>query len=73
MASGICDTGKTRLSYADIRPTCRISASRQGVGNVESTAIGFVRNGAKVVGTVPTLIKRDKCSPIQFKPVDGPC
>ena len=73
MNSGICDTGKTRLSYADIRPACRISPSMQGIGNVESTAIGFVRNGARVTGTIPTLIVKDACSTVKFKPVDGPC
>lgn len=73
MVSGICDTGKTRLSYADTRPSCRISPSMQGAGNVESTAIGFVKNGATVTGHLPQLIARDACAPVPLKAVEGPC
>lgn len=71
--NGICDTGRTRLDYADIRPGCKISPSMQGAGNVESTAIGFVRNGTVVEGQLPTLIARDKCAPVYLAPVEGPC
>lgn len=73
MANGICDTGRTRLDYAINKPACRLSPSMQGAGNVESTAIGFVSNGASVTGALPTYLKRDKCAPVPLKSVEGPC
>lgn len=73
MANGICDTGKTRLDYAIQTPGCALSPSMQGNGNVESTAIGFVKNGASVQGHLPKYLHRDKCAPVPLKPVEGPC
>lgn len=73
MAQGICDTLKTRLSFADTRRTCRIAPSFIGRGNVESTAIGFVRDGEGVTGYLPTLVRRDKCASVYLKPAQAPC
>lgn len=73
MANGICDTGRTRLDFADTRPACKLSPSYIGIGNVESTPIGFVRNGAKVEGALPELLSRDKCARVNLKPASGIC
>lgn len=72
-STGMCDTGKTRLSYADVRASCRLSPAQIGLGNVESSPIGFVQNGAKVTGFLPGLVGRDRCAPVHLKPVQGPC
>lgn len=73
MASGICDTGKTRLSFADTRRSCRLSPAGIGLGNVETTAIGFVQNGQKVAGFLPGHVTRDRCASVYRKPVCAPC
>ena len=73
MASGICDTGRTRLSFADVRAACRLSPAQIGLGNVESTAIGFVQNGQIVEGFLTKGIKRDLCTQVPLKAVEGPC
>ena len=73
MASAICDTGKTRLSFADTRRSCRLSPAMIGRGNVESTPIGFVHNGETVKAIVPEVISRDKCASVYRKPACAPC
>lgn len=73
MSSSICDTGRTILDFADTRATCRISRSFQGLGNVESTPIGFLQNGQTVTGHLPTLPRRDPCSFPYLKPARGVC
>lgn len=73
MAFSTCDTGKTRLDFADVRHACRLSPAQIGVGNVESTPIGFVQNGANVTGYLPTELKRSRCKSVKFKSVEGPC
>lgn len=73
MANGICDTGRTRLDFADVRAACRLSPAQIGLGNVESTAIGFVQNGAIVTGSLPKGIKRDRCTQVPLKSVEAPC
>ena len=73
MPTGICDTGKTRLSFADTRRSCRLSPSGLGLGVVETTPIGFVKDGANVTGFLPTMVGRDKCASVYRKPVCPPC
>lgn len=73
MASGICDTGRTILDYADRRPACTISPSFQGLGNVQQTAIGLVRDGQLITGSLPEGLVRAKCAPVRRKPADAPC
>lgn len=73
MSTGICDSGRTRLSFADRRRTCRLSPAMIGLGNVETTAIGHVQNGQKVEGFLPTLIGRDQCASVYRKVPCPPC
>ena len=73
MANGICDTGRSRLSFADTRRSCRLSPAMIGTGNVESTPIGFVQNGQTIAGFLPTQVTRDKCASVYRKPVCAPC
>lgn len=71
--SGICDTGRTRLDYADVRPACTIPPHHQGLGNVQQTAIGLVRDGQLITGTLPSGHVRGKCVPVQRKPAGPVC
>lgn len=73
MATGICDTGKTRLSFADTRRSCRLDPGGQGLGNVETSPIGFVNNGQLVDGFLPAHVTRDKCASVHRKPACKPC
>lgn len=73
MASGICDTGKTRLSFADVRRSCRLDPGGQGLGNVETSPIGFVNNGQLVTGFLPVHLTRDRCASVYRKPACPPC
>lgn len=73
MAGSVCDTGKTRLSFADVRHSCRLSPSQIGRGNVESSVIGFVQDGANITGFLPVELKRSRCKSVAFKSVEGPC
>lgn len=73
MASGICDTRRTRLDYADVRPSCVIGASYQSPGNVQVTPIGLVRDGQLVEGLLPPGDIRDRCSVIRRKPAGRIC
>lgn len=73
MSSGVCDTGKTRLSFADVRRSCRLSPAQIGLGNVETTPIGFVHNGTKVEGFLPVHVTRDRCASVYRKPACPPC
>lgn len=73
MAGSVCDTGKTRLSFADVRRTCRVGPAGLGLGNVESTPIGFVHNGTQISGFLPVQVGRDKCATVWRKPACAPC
>lgn len=73
MASGICSFNRTRLDFADTRAACRVDVSGHGLGNVEHTAIGFVRNGQKVSGFQLQGLRRDKCAVPYRKPACDPC
>lgn len=73
MPSGICDTGKTRLDFADVRRSCRLSPGGQGLGNIETSPIGFVGNGQLVEGFLPVHVARDKCGAVARKPACKPC
>lgn len=73
MAHGICDKRQTILSFADVRAACRLSPAQIGLGNVESTPIGFVQNGQTVVGGLPNLPHRDRCAAVYRKPACAPC
>lgn len=73
MSFSTCDTGKTSLDFAITKHSCRLSPAMIGPGNVESTPIGFVRNGQSVAGYLPVNIGRNKCKNVQFKAVPAPC
>lgn len=73
MATGICDTGKTILDFADTRHACKLTPSGQGRGNVEVTAAGLIKNGEKQTGFLPEAIGRSSCSNANTTPVEGPC
>lgn len=73
MASGICDTGRTRLSYADRRPACAKPLHYQSPGNVMCTPIGPIRDGQLLKGHLPEGHKRAKCCPVKRKPAAAPC
>jgi len=69
MASLICDVGRTRLSFADTRAACRVSKSGFGLGVVECTAIGHLRDGQLVETVCPDGYPRDRCKPVNRRKV----
>lgn len=72
--SGICQTGKTRLDYADNSPVCKRLKSGHSAGNVEMTAIGPVGDCALVPTYLPQEIAADPCSvPVRKKVCDELC
>ncbi len=73
MSRGICHTGRTILDFADKRASCRVARSGQSLGNVESTSIGFVRDGQKITGFQMTGIYRARCHVPYLKPVGPIC
>lgn len=73
MSRGICHTGRTILDFADRRASCRVNPSGQSLGNVETTPIGFVRDGQKVEGFIPVGIVRKRCHVPYLKPAGAIC
>lgn len=69
MSNLICDTGRTRLDYADTRAACRVGKNGFGRGVVEQTALGSLVDGQIIDPVAPVGIPRDKCKAVNRKKV----
>lgn len=73
MAAGICNNNRTILDFADRRAACRVSLSGHGLGNVEASGIGFIRDGQRVLGFLPTGLKKSRCAVPNRLPAGAIC